>query len=95
MALHSNAEELKDYIFHNPDQLKNPMFVLAHAPFCAMKLVQNSPDKEIYAGSSWLKELQSFRFGEHIKAKEIVCFKVCRDEVNYVYKENYSMSGCK
>ena len=49
MALHSNAEELKDYIFHNPDQLKNPMFVLTHAPFCAMKLVQNSPDKEIYA----------------------------------------------
>ena len=55
MALHSNAEELKDYIFHNPDQLKNPMFVLAHAPFCAMKLVQNSPDKEIYAG--FLKQM--------------------------------------
>ena len=55
MALHSNAEELKDYIFHNPDQLKNPMFVLAHAPFCAMKLVQNFPDKEIYAG--FLKQM--------------------------------------
>lgn len=50
MALHSNAEELKDYLFYNSDQLKNAMFVLAHAPFCAMKIVQDSPDKIVYSG---------------------------------------------
>lgn len=55
MALHSNADELKDYIFHNPDQLKNPMFIFAHAPYCAMKITQNYPDKEAYAG--FLKQM--------------------------------------
>ena len=66
MALHSNAEELKDYLFYNSDQLKNAMFVLAHAPFCAMKIVQDSPDKDIYTGL--LKQI--FEASPYFKTKD-------------------------
>lgn len=48
MALISDARELKEYIFKNPQSLENAMFILAHAPYCAKNIDPRTEEGKIY-----------------------------------------------